>query len=400
MKKISFAKFAIIAFALVFIIHQSISSFYKPITTESAVYYTMSDGINITGVIIRNEILVQNNDSGVLHFMIDDGKRVSKNGVVANVYDSESASITLSQISRLKNQIADIEDILSYNDLDAANLELINNKISQNLNELVISSAYGNYNLVSKDAQELLSSINRKQAAMGQTANFATKLDSLNAELTKLNTTLPNAKKQITAGESGYFLSKVDGYEQVLTTKDLNEITPEFLENLKVKPNGDNTVGKIVSDYEWYIAAEVSINDSLNYKVGDSLEIHTSVKSSKILPVTVKKINISESGSKAVVIFACSEMNTELASMRSGPMTVVSKTYSGLKVSKKALRKLESKTGVYVVTGMQAKFVEVEIVYSNDDFMICKKNDADGNLKLYDQVVVKGKNMYDGKIVG
>jgi hypothetical protein len=93
-------------------------------------------------------------------------------------------------------------------------------------------------------------------------------------------------------------------------------------------------------------------------------------------------------------------MNTELASMRSGPMTVVSKTYSGLKVSKKALRKLESKTGVYVVTGMQAKFVEVEIVYSNDDFMICKKNDADGNLKLYDQVVVKGKNMYDGKIVG
>ena len=70
MKKISFAKFAIIAFALVFIIHQSISSFYKPITTESAVYYTMSDGINITGVIIRNEILVQNNNKACLQVPI------------------------------------------------------------------------------------------------------------------------------------------------------------------------------------------------------------------------------------------------------------------------------------------------------------------------------------------
>lgn len=401
MKKHSLVKIVIIAFALIFIIHQSVSTLYKPITTESAVYYTMSDGMNITGIVIRNEILVKSNDSGVLHFMIDDGKRVSKNGVVANVYSNESASITLSQIAKLKNQITDIEDILSFNDIDAANLELINGKISENFNNFVLASAYGNYNTISENAQELLSSINRKQAAMGQTTDFATQLAALNSDLSKYTNSLPAAKSQITAGESGYFLSKVDGYEQILTTTDLSKFTPEFLSNLKTKGYDKNVVGKIVSDYEWYIAAEVSLNDSMNYKVGDSLEIHTTVKSSKVLPVTVEKINISKNDAKAVIIFACNEMNTELASMRSGPMTVVSKTYSGLKVSRKALRKLDSnKTGVYVISGMQAKFVEVEIIYSNDEFMICKKNDADGNLKLYDQVVVKGKNMYDGKIVG
>ena len=401
MKKHSLVKIVIIAFALIFIIHQSVSTLYKPITTESAVYHTMSDGMNITGIVIRNEILVKSNDSGVLHFMIDDGKRVSKNGVVANVYSNESASITLSQIAKLKNQITDIEDILSFNDIDAANLELINGKISENFNNFVLASAYGNYNTISENAQELLSSINRKQAAMGQTTDFATQLAALNSDLAKYTNSLPAAKSQITAGESGYFLSKVDGYEQILTTTDLSKFTPEFLSNLKTKDYDKNVVGKIVSDYEWYIAAEVPLNDSMNYKVGDSLEIHTTVRSSKVLPVTVEKINISKNDAKAVIIFACNEMNTELASMRSGPMTVVSKTYSGLKVSRKALRKLDSnKTGVYVISGMQAKFVEVEIIYSNDEFMICKKNDADGNLKLYDQVVVKGKNMYDGKIVG
>ena len=400
MKKFSLVKIVLVAFALIFIIHQTLSSFYKPITTESAVYYTMVDGFKITGVILRNEILVESDNSGVLHFMVEDGKRVSKDGVVANIYNSESASITLSQIDRLKSQIADIEDILSFNDIDAANLELINNRINDNLNKLIISSAYGNFQNTKERSQELLSSINRRHAAMGQTGDFSSQLESLNADLSKLTSSLPTAKGQITAQESGYFLSKVDGYEQNLTTDDLEKITPEFLSDLKIKEYGKNTVGKIVSDYEWYIAAQVSLNESMNYKVGDTLEIHTSVKSSPILPVTVEKINISNTDSKAVIIFACSEMNTELASMRSGPMTVVSKSYSGLKVPKKALRVVDSKKGVYVVSGMQAKFVTVEILYSNDEYMICEKSDTDGALKLYDQVVVKGKNLYDGKIVG
>ena len=400
MKKNSVLKFFLVAIALIFVFHQLFAAFYKPVTTVTAVFYTTHDGINITGIIIRNEILVENNDSGVLHFMVDDGKRVSKDGVIAGVYTNESSSITLSQISRLKNQIADIKDILSFNDIDASNLQLINSKITANLNSLVLSASNGNYSSVSDNASELLSSINRKQVAMGQTGNFAGQLDSLNTELAKLESSLPAAKATISAKESGYFLSKTDGYEKTLTTADLDGITPEFLGDLKPNEYGENVVGKIVSDYEWYIAAEIPINDSMNYKIGDALEIHTSVKSSPILPVTVQKINISESGSNAVIVFSCNEMNTELASMRSGPMTVVSKSYSGLKVPKKSLRVVDSKKGVYVVSGMQAKFVEIEIVYSNDNYMICKRNDADGSLKLYDRVVVKGRNLYDGKIVG
>ena len=145
----------------------------------------------------------------------------------------------------------------------------------------------------------------------------------------------------------------------------------------------------------------MTINESLNYKEGDSLTIYTSVKSYPKLPVTVSKINISESSSSAVVIFACSEMNSELASMRSGPMTIVKQEYSGLKVPSSALRVVDSKRGVYVLTGMQVKFVEVNVLYKNDSYMICEKQTSDDTvLRLYDEVIVKGKNLYDGKIVG
>ena len=162
----------------------------------------------------------------------------------------------------------------------------------------------------------------------------------------------------------------------------------------------ENVVGKIVSDYEWYIAAEVSINESLNYKEGDSLTIYTSVKSYPKLPVTVSKINISESESSAVVLFACNDMNSELASMRTGPMTVVKKEYSGLKVPKSALRVVDSKRGVYVLTGMQVKFVEVNVLFADGEYIICEKQTSDDTvLRLYDEVIVKGKNLYDGKII-
>ena len=400
MKKSTIIKFSIIFLALVFVINQAISMLYKPITTDSAVFYTANNGFKITGVIIRNEILVTNDNDGVLHFLISDGERVAKDGTIANIYDSESASITLSQIESVQNKIDDINAILSFNDLEAANLGLINNRVNENLDSLILSAANGNYSDMPKKSEDLLFALNRRQAALGDTSSFASQLEILTDKLQKLEQGLTGINGEVVASQSGYFLSKTDGYESVLSVDKLSSLTPEFLDGLESKQNGKSVVGKIVSDYEWYIAAKVSINASHNYKAGDSLKIYTSVKSSPVLPVTVKQVNTSKNSSDAVIIFACNEMNSELASMRSGPMTVVSKEYSGLRVPKKALRVVDEVKGVYIIKGMQAKFVPVEILYSTEDIMICKKSDDDGQLRLYDQVIVKGRNLYDGKIIG
>ena len=401
MKGSSVFKFLLLAIVLVFIVHQSISSIYKPIKTESAVYYTASDGFKITGLIIRDETEVKSNTSGAMHFLLEDGSRVAKNGTIANIYSSESASITVTQIEDLKKKIADIKDILSYNDIEAANLDIINSKVYNAVNDFILKTSAGDYTQAMSSSNALLSAINRKQAALGTTDSFKKQLKSLNSRLKELSADLPSPKGKITSSVSGYFVSKTDGYEKVLSTKDLSKLTPEFLASANAKEPEKNVIGKIVSDYEWYIAADVKVSDSLKYKEGEELKIATSVKSSPMLSVTVKKINISDKTDKAVIIFACNEMNQELASMRSGPMTVIKSEYSGLMISKKALRVVDSVRGVYVVNGMQINFVPVNIIYSAEDFYICEKQtDSDGVLKLYDSVVVKGKNLYDGKIIG
>ncbi|MBR4123872.1 MAG: hypothetical protein IKT93_05590 [Clostridia bacterium] len=390
-----------ISIIAIFVIHQAFSAIYNPIKTENAVFYTATDGLKITGLIIRNETLVVNDNSGVLHFVIGDGGRVSKDGVIANVYSNESSSITLSRINTLNEKIKDIEDILSYNDVDAVNLDLINSKFEDKVNETILAASTFNYSDFLKSSEALLSVVNRKQAALGVEIDLSSQLQSLKTELESLNSHLPNAKASINAEKSGYFVSKTDGYEHIFSNLNADDITCEFLSNATSKENKGNIIGKIVSDYEWCIAAEVSVDESLNFKEGESLILETPIKTSPKLPVTVKQINISESLEKAVILFSCNQMNSELAVTRSSPMTVIKSEYSGLKVPKKALRVVNSVRGVYVETGMQVEFVPVNIIYTGKDFIICEKQTENGNvLKLYDRVVVKGKNLYDGKIIG
>lgn len=401
MKSEKVLKFFVVLLIAVFFVHQAAAAIYKPISTESASYYTAADGLNITGLIIRNETLVKSQSGGVMHFIASDGSRVAKDGVIANIYDNESASITLTNIDSVNTKIADIEEMLSYNDLEAADLDMINSRVQKSLDSMIVSVAGGNFNNYSECRESLLSSLNRRQIAMGETADFSSQLAALKSELASLSASLPAAKGTIKAEKSGYFVSKTDGYEQSLTANILDTLTPEKLDSVKAEQTPADVIGKIVSDYEWYIAAKVSINESLKYKEGDSLTIYTSVKSYPQMPVTVKKINISESSSSAVLLFECSDMNSELATMRTGPMTVVKKEYSGLKIPKSALRVVDSKRGVYVLTGMQIKFVEVNVLFSNDSYIICEKQTEDENvLRLYDEVVTRGKNLYDGKIVG
>ena len=401
MKKNTVFRIFFITFVLIFVFHQVYSAVYKPVVTESAEFFETVDGLKIDGTIIRRESIVTGSKKGSLHFAVDNGMRVAKNGVIATVYGSDEASIAISEISDIKKQISDIEEMTAYNDLQAVDLDVVNNKIDKALNSMVLGTRGSNFEGVAQNINQLLSAINRRQLVTGEQSDFSDKLSALKSKLAELEGSLPADKGSIRAAESGYFVSDTDGYETVFTGEDLSAITSEFLSSAKPKESPKNAIGKIVSDYEWYIAAPISLNDSLKYKEGDTLTINTSIKSHSSLSVTVKRINVSEELNEAVIVFSCQQMSSELATLRRGNMTVVSKTYSGLKVSRRALRVIDGESGVYVLSGRSVKFVPVNVIYRADDYVICEQEVSNSSvLRLYDDVVVKGRNLYDGKVVG
>ncbi len=387
--------------AIVFVGHQVYSSVYKPITTVTAEYYEDVDGLTVTGVIVREEKHVLGAQGGTLHFVTQDGSRVAKGGIIADIYQSADASVTVSKIAELQKSIDDIKEMQSYNDVQAADLSLANTKVKNALNALVRGSANGNYSDVGDDSGTLLNALNRRQLITGEQSDFSAQLATLNEQLQSLESALPAAIGNIKAENSGYFVSSSDGYETVLSGLDIANITPEFLDTMSPAAVPADAIGKIVSDYQWYIAAKVPINESLKYKEGDTLIARTILKSTPELSVKVEKINISEESDNAVIVLSCQQMNSELATMRTGVITLVSKTYTGLKIPRKSLRVVDGKTGVYVLSGITLKFVEVEVIFSGDDYIICSQEKSNESvLRLYDEVVLKGKKLYDGKIVG
>ena len=386
---------------LVFVAHQLYSSLYKPISTLPAEYFEVVSGVSAKAIIIRNEKIITNSAKGTLHYITTDGTRAAKGGTIAEIYSDPAVSGKISRMHAVENELRSISQIEEYNNVQAADMELINSKVNSALNAVIRSCADGDYDGVSDTVEQLLMGINRRQALTGELTDFSERKTALQEELKTLNSSIPSATSRVVADVSGYFVSSTDGFENSLGVSDLTVYTPDYLNSIKPEKVPDDAIGKIVSDYEWYIAAEMGVSDSLKYKVDDEIKIKTSVKSAPELDVRVKCINISSSDDRAVVIFSCQQMNGDLAVMRSGNITVVNKVYKGLKLLKKSLRVVDGVTGVYTVSGMRLKFVPVNVIYSTEDFIICEQQFSENKvLRLYDEVVVKGKGLYDGKVIG
>ncbi len=400
MRENKLLKIVLCIIAIVFVVHQIYASTYKPISTVSAEIFTAIDGFQINAMIIREEKVITSNESGTLHFELADGERVAKKGTIAKIYSNADASVTVNRIAQLDERINDIEQIQGYNNVEAPDIKLINNKVNESLNTMLREIATGNYSSLEENSTELLNNISRRQMLTGEQTDFSKRLEELKTERDKLSATLPAEIGTITTDESGYFVSGLDGYEGVVSCDDVDSITPEYLDKLSAETVPQNAIGKIVSGYTWYIASKVELSDSLKYKVGDKLVLKTMLKSSPELNVVVEKINTSKEDDKAVLIFSCQQMNSELASVRKGSMTIVNNTYTGLKLPTKALRYQNDKTGVFVRSGASIKFVGVNVIYRTDEYIICEQQVSnDTVLRLYDDVVVKGKQLYDGKIV-
>ncbi len=389
---------AVILLVLTFIVYQFFASYYSSITTESAVYFEHSQGIELNGIIIRNEHLVSEQSNGTIHYIISDGERVSKGGTIARLYTDEKASAAAIRIDEIDEQLAIIEEMEGYGDSAAVDLGTINTKINESVNDFLYSLSDNNYDGSETLKTKMLTALTRKQVATGAKTDFSSLKSELASERESLVSIMGSPKAEYVSDYAGYFVSTADGYEGLLTSSDLSVYTPEYLNSLKPSSDSD-AIGKIVYDYEWYVAATIPLSDTMYYKTEETVKLNIEAAGQTITAV-VEKVNYSEKDDTATVIFSCNEMSSELASIRSGKMTVIKDEYEGLKVSARSIRTVDGVRGVYVISGIEIKFVEVEIVFSNEEYAICKLNTSDDSkLRLYDEVVVKGRGLYDGKII-
>ncbi len=395
-----FLKIVALLLAVTYAAYQLYASIYNPLVTETAVYYTGYDGFTIEGMVARNETVIDYNTDLVKYYVIDDGEKVSKGGVIAELYNQSEQININNQIKELQKNIDNIEQTMAYNSTEAVDLNLLSNKVYSALSDYVLSFASGNFGGSIETAAELLSSISIRQAATGEAVDFSSTLAALNDRMAKLQSAKTAAQGTITADRSGYFVSQADGFENVLNSENILEFTPDDFKNVKSTNQSDTVIGKIVEDYKWYIVSLISIDRSARFSEGKTVSLKTNLREMPQLKATVRAVNKGKTGNEAVLVLECDGMNNYISSARNISVTVVTESYNGLMINQNAIRIIDGKHGVFVVSGMQVSFVTVNILKNTDDYAICEMQTDDTKaLRLYDEVIVKGKNLYDGKII-
>lgn len=394
-------RIGISALLLIFLVYQTYSMLYKPITTATAVAYDTYDGVEITGYFVREESVIDYEPTGTERYVVTEGEKVAKGGTVAEVYASAASAADAERIEALQEQIKTLESINSVSDPASVDLETINNRIQRSYIDLIASSDAGKYSDLTASLSELLMLMNRKQILTGEVSGFDALLASLKTELSGLKAGLPKPTSRVTAKASGFFVPQTDGLESVLTPAGLEHVDESVFDTI-AGATSTGGFGKIVSNHNWYIITKMENDDYLNFSENTKLTLKTSINGAEELSVRVEQVNVSKDKNSAVVVLSCSTMNGQIAMTRSAPMSIVTKEYSGIRVSNRSVRVVDGQTGVYIVQGSVVKFRPIEVIYATDTYTLCKRVTDSGSdmIRLYDEVIEKGKNLYDGKYIG
>lgn len=381
----------------------------KAYDTQTAYEQTVLDTMDAEMYIIRDETILNTTSTGVIVPLADNAERVSKGSTIAASFPSEAAAENYVKVQSLSKKLEAYQKIDSQ--LKLANIDI--GKLTDEIDydfESMLNAAYNNdYSTLGEVKLSFSEKLSRKQISFGSDVDCAEKISEIQNEISALNST-GTPSEIITAEESGYYVSKLDGYENVLTGNDIDTLTVEMLDkafNGKKSEISDSSIGKIIDGYNWYIATVIDSSEAGSFTKGKSVRLMFDDSGKNPVKTVVHLVKNFDS-SKTLIVFRCNLMNEELAALRKVDGKIVLNEYTGLRVDRDAVRlDEEGNSGVYVRTGNMVNFRSLNIIYSEDSFVIAAKPSADSgiklshaHLKLYDEIIISGKELSDGMVIG
>lgn len=384
-------------------------------TTEVAYSYDHEVNVPFDGVYMRDETLIYDSGSGVLSFENSDGTKVGKSSVIARRYKSENDSAYLRRIELLKSQIAVLESAEKLIGTDSSQLEAISMQINESHSDMVSAVLDGDFSRAAAKQNSLLEAMCKREITLEDVNGYEGKKSALNSEITRLQSLISGSVREIVAGNAGYFVGNIDGYENEIGYDDTELMTEEKINGIIASPkkgSQSGVIGKLIADYHWRIAGVIGADYVQGISAGDTAEIRVGSDGKKFKVTLISKQ--IKGGNKAVCVFECDRLDAVVVSGRTARFKLIINSYGGLRVPRKALRySEEGERGVFVEYGQTLVFKKVDVLYWADDYVICQQNVLkkydddyaervldDDYLKLYDIMVTEGKDLYDGKFVG
>ena len=402
------------------------------VTTEIAARGQVSDTLQAKGFAIRDETVLTERYSGVLSYRVASGTRVSQGGVIADVFQSENDAAAQNQIDTLEREIDSLRKLSKPSDLFVSNPAMIGAQIYGALEDISLEMGRNHFSEISILKDSLQNALSRKQVIAGEESgeDYAQRIADLEGQKTALEARGAKAVGHITAPRAGYFVDSVDGYESIMDPALVKNITvgqaKKLLEQREPLRTGE-AMGKICSDFTWKLVCVIPDEEMVKFEDVSEVTLDIPFASAETIPARIAAKNRDSQTGETAVVFECAYMDADLAAVRSETVHITVKTYDGVLVSEKALRfedveyttvdeegnettqVKENVKGVYVQYAGRLHFVQVFTEKDVNGYAVCrtdlteaeKKSMVTGStVQLYDEVVVAGTDLYDGKVVG
>lgn len=315
---------------LFYIIYLLIKQPTNVFTVENGKLYKEETDI---GYVIRNEKVVKGeNYKNGMEQIIGEGSRAAVNENIFRYYSTNEEN--------LKQKIADldvkIQDAMSQEEgVFTSDAKILENQIDDKIQDI---NKVNDISKLTEYKKEIESLVSKKAKIAGEASPQGSYLRKLIEERKKYETELNSGAEYVKAPMSGIVSYRVDGLEETLTPDNFSSLNKEYLESLNLNTGkivaSNEECGKVIDNFECYIATISSSEEAQNAKVGDSVKVRLSNNAEILAEITNL---IKDENNEIVIILKVQKQIEELINYRKITFDLIWWSASGLKVPNQAI---------------------------------------------------------------
>lgn len=356
--------------------------------TEEAVLATVNEDIVFDGIIVRDEKVMTYNGSGVLDYKYADGSKVSVNSDIAEVFASDTAIYARDRIAQIDAQIEQLKKAQDPGTTNYVEPDALLSGVQSGYTELLDCIDDRDLERIADIKSQITLNSNLYGMITGTETDFGSAIQELQDERNRVKDMASPPVDVIKADRTGYFVSYADGYEDVLNTASVDNLTEDDIRNVI---NGDrqppdNAIGKTFDSYGSKIVGIVKADQRIDDDVRVSLRLNSSMN---VYECTVESVKKTADGTKMLVVLDCDRIDDALVCSRAISAKLIFNEYQGIRVPRDALRFRNGEKGVYVILGKDISFKKIDVIYEGDDFVLSRNTSDEEYLLLYDQILLE-----------
>lgn len=399
-------KFLVVLFSCCFVvgvayqIYLKLTFNYETTIVRSDIMEKKAEGV---GVIFKDEVVLNSSEyTGIVKNNFCNGARVAAKSEVAKSYTTQDDISKIKQVEILDKEIVALNEAQNPGSLQDMNIKTINKQMNCSYYELIRTLKSCNLNTVKEIKDQMTMLFNKRQIITNQVTDFNGTIGKLSSEKDNINKTISSQPKSITTPVPGYFVDYTDGYEDKCLLKFVDDFNIEKLNQLYSecqKNCSRNSVGKVITNSLLLFKVILPTRLVSDVKLGSECKIKFEEAGEEVT-AKLEKLDLDWNSEQSVATFKIDVMTERLSSIRSSKAEIIFHTYRGIKVPKTAIRNNDKgDVGVYSLNNVSMKFKKVDILFEDENNVLCvsRSDDATAYLRDFDKIITQGKDLYDNK---